>query len=713
MIVLDDVGFAQLGCYGSSIRTPHIDRLAAEGLRYTNFHTTALCSPTRACLLTGRNHHSVGMGTLANWDSGFPGNRGAVTHRAATLAEILRDEGYNTIATGKWHLTPTSEQSPAGPYDQWPLQRGFDRYYGFLDGYTSQWDPELTLDNHRIETPDDPEYHLTEDLVDRSIEYLRNQISWAPEKPFFLYLAFGACHDPHHAPASFIDGYSGAFDKGWDACREEWLERQKELGIVPAETKLPPRNPGVEAWADLSSDERRLFARFQEAFAGMLEHVDHHIGRLVRFLEDVGKRDDTLIVVVSDNGASQEGTAVGSCNHMRVQNDIVDTVETNLSEIDLIGTPRGWSLYPWGWGMAGNTPCKWYKQNTHGGGIRDPLVISWPGGISARGEIRTQFHHATDILPTVLEAAGLEAPASVGGVAQMPVEGVSMHYSFEGAEGPSRKKVQYFEMLGDRGIYADGWKAVAHHMPGTSFEEDVWELYRLDEDFSESEDLASAHPEKLQALVDLWWAEAGRYKVLPLDDRLYERWLIPPRPGSIKDRSGYRLYRGISQVGPDLSPDLKDVSHSISIEVERGEGDDGVLVAHGGDSGGYSLYVKGDHLVYCYNYCGERFRVESDRPLSPGRSSLRMEYAKTGRCEGRVTLLCDGEVIGAGDLPSTLPVSLSTEGFDVGCDRLTAVSGDYESPFAFRGSFELIEIEIGDDRNLDAARELRSALRRQ
>ena len=711
MIVLDDVGFAQLGCYGSNIRTPSVDRLSEQGLRYTNFHTTSLCSPTRACLLTGRNHHSVGIATIANFDSGFPNGGGAITHRAATMAEILRGEGYNTLAVGKWHLTPTYQQSPAGPYDQWPLQRGFERFYGFLPAETNQWCPGLTCDNQAIEAPQRPGYHLTEDLVDKSIEYLRNQISWAPDKPFFLYLAFGACHDPHQAPAEFIDGYRGEFDEGWDVCREQWLARQKELGIVPPETVLPSRNPGVDAWSSLSGDERLLATRLQEAFAGMLEHADHHIGRLVDFLERMGRRENTMIIVVSDNGASQEGSAIGTVNAMRYHNGLEDTVEGNLAEIDLIGTSRGANNYPHGWAMAGNTPGKWYKQNTHGGGIRDPFIISWPKGIEEPGGIRTQFHHATDVVPTVLEVAGIEEPSTLSGVDQIPIEGVSMRYSFDQPDQPSRKRVQHFEILGNRAIYADGWKAVTRHEPNDPFDADCWELYHLESDFSESRDLASEHPERLRSLIDLWWAEAGRYQVLPLDDRRSDMWNEAVRPGSFNNRSSYRLYRGIDHIGPDASPNLRDISHSITVVLDRDPEDEGVLVAHGGFHGGYSLFVKDGLLHYHYNCAGTPYRVSSDSPLPTGTCTVRMDFTKTGRCAGRVELSVDGRAAGSSEI-ATLPYYLSAEGFDVGEDRMTPVA-DYESPFRFSGDFDHVLIEVGDNRDDDAAAELESTIGRQ
>ncbi len=714
MIVLDDVGFAQLGCYGSDIRTPHIDGLAASGLRYANFHTTALCSPTRACLLTGRNHHSVGMSSLANWNLGFPGSRGAITHRAATLAEMLVEQGYNTFAVGKWHLTPGDEQSPAGPYDQWPLQRGFERYYGFLDAATSQWKPELTEDNHRVETPDREGYHLTEDLVDHAIGFLRAQVSADARKPFFLYLALGACHEPHHAPSPFIDGYDGVFDRGWDVCREQWLARQQEMGLVPEDTTLPARNPGVAAWSDLDERERGLFTRLQQAFAGMLEHADLQLGRLLATLDALGRRENTLVMLVSDNGASQEGTAVGTLNTMRYHNGLPDELEENLRHADDIGGPRGYSNYPLGWAMAGNTPCRFYKQNTHGGGIRDPFIVSWPARIADAGGIRTQFHHAIDVVPTVLEAIGLEAPETYRGVPQMPIEGVSMLSTFDDAHAPTRKRAQYFEMLGHRGIWADGWKAVARHTPGESFDADAWELYHLDRDFSESRDLAEVHPEKLRELVELWWTEAGRYDVLPLDDRLIERWSIPPAEGSIKTQRVHRIYRGVPHLGPEAAPDTRNVSHTITARVARSSAaDEGVIVANGGSPSGYALFVQDNRLVYEYNHVGERFRVVSDEELPVGAITVRLEFVKTGELRGEARLWRDAAMIGRGPIPRTLPFSLSLEGLDVGEDRLTPVSDQYASPFRFTGELDLVEIEIGADRGRDPLGEHRSRVGRQ
>lgn len=699
VIVLDDVGFAQLGCFGSTIATPHMDRLAANGLRYANFHTTALCSPTRACLLTGRNHHAVGMSTLANWNTGFPGSRGHVRHETATLAEMLVQAGYNTMALGKWHLTPTDHQTPAGPYDQWPLQRGFERYYGFLGAATSQWHPELTYDNHRIETPTRPGYHLTEDIVDHAVEFVRDQISAAERKPFFLYTAFGACHDPHQAPREFIDRYSGAFDDGWDNCRETWFARQQAMGLVPHGTVLSERNPDVRPWASLGQDERRLYARFQEAFAGMLEHTDHHIGRLLSYLDDVGRLENTLVVLLSDNGASSEGSEVGTLNCVRYSNRVPEDLADNLAHIDEIGGPRGYNNYPTGWAMAGNTPGRWYKQYTHGGGVRDPLIISWRAGIGDTGGTRSQFHHVSDLVPTILEVVGVDAPETYRGVPQLPIHGTSLAYTFTDAGARSRKHVQYFEMLGHRAIWSDGWKAVARHVQGDDFDRDHWELYDLEHDYAETCDLAAEEPVRLDRLIDLWWAEAGRYDVLPLDDRVVERRLAPPVPGSLRDRGTFTLYPGIPHIGPESAPDTRNVSHTIRAEVEPAGSDvEGVLLAFGGYSGGYTLYVKDGRLSYEYNHVGTHVRVSSESPLGPGWTSAEMRFTRSGGTGGAVELVVDDQPVGTGRVPHTMPFLLSLEGMDVGCDRLTPVSDDYRSPFPYNGGLRRVTVALGADR---------------
>lgn len=532
-VLYDDLGWSDFGCFGSEISTPTVDRLAAEGLRYTNFHVTPLCSPTRACLLTGRNHHTTGMGLLPNFAMGYPGYRGSLHESTGTVAEMAQSQGYTTLGVGKWHLTPMNHFTGAGPFHQWPLQRGFDRYYGTPDGMTNQWKPDLIEDNHWVETPDDPDYHFTADIIDTAISYVHDHRNGDAEKPFFLYVAFCAPHFPHHVPRSYVDKYVPVFEKGWDATRADRLARQKELGLVDEDTQLPERNPGVKAWDDYAEDDRAAMLRLQAAYAGMVEHTDEHLGRLVAAMEEMGELDNTMFVLFSDNGASQEGGEVGSMNATKFFTGYASP-EEELADIkasaDEIGTERWVNTYSTGWSMAGNTPLKRWKQDTHGGGVRSPLVIRYPGEIADPGGLRTQFHHAIDITPTALDVTGMTAPDTVKGVPQKPVEGQSMRYTFAEPETPTTKSVQYFEMNGQRALWQDGWKAVAHHDPMltpllvltgeaervTDFDADEWELYHLDTDWNEVHDLAAEHPERLAAMVALWWEEAETHDVLPL-----------------------------------------------------------------------------------------------------------------------------------------------------------------------------------------------------
>jgi arylsulfatase A-like enzyme len=532
-VLYDDLGWSDFSCFGSEIATPTADRLAAEGLRYTNFHVTPLCSPTRAAVLTGRNHHSAGMGLVPNFSIGYPGYRGELNKSTATLGEMAQGQGYTTLGVGKWHLTPMNQFTGAGPFDQWPLQRGFDRWYGTPDGMTNQWKPDLIEDNRWIEAPDDPDYHFTEDIVDHAIDMVRDQKNGDAEKPFFLYVAFCAVHFPHHVPRRYIDKYVPVFEKGWDQTRADRLVRQKELGLVAPDAELPERNPGVKAWEDYDDDARASMVRLQAAFAGMVEHTDEHLGRLVSALEEMGELDNTVFVLFSDNGASQEGGEVGSLNSMRFFTGYT-TPEDELAELgenrDTIGEVQWVNNYGTGWSMASNTPLKRFKQDTHGGGVRSPLIVRWPREIADPGGIRTQFHHAVDLTPTMLDITGLVLPASVKGVEQKPLEGTSLRYTFRSGNEPSRKDTQYFEMNGQRAIWQDGWKAVTHHAPElepilvllgdaasvTDFEADRWELYHLDEDWNELNDLAEAEPERLAMLVDRWWKEAEAHDVLPL-----------------------------------------------------------------------------------------------------------------------------------------------------------------------------------------------------
>ncbi len=698
VILFDDAGFSHFGCFGSTIDTPNIDRLAAQGLRYTNFHTTALCSPTRAALLTGRNHHTVGMRAISNFDTGFPHMRGRISHNAATLAEVLGDAGYATFALGKWHLCPMVEASPAGPFHDWPLGRGFDRFYGFLQGETDQFYPELTYDNHAIDPPKTPEegYHLSEDLVDHAIQFIRESKSIRPDRPFFTYLSWGATHSPHQAPQAYLDKYRGAFDDGWDEARAAWFERQLDMGIVPQSTELAPRNRGVRAWEDLSPAEKALAARLQEAFAAFLDHTDAQIGRLVDYLEAIGELDDTLLVVTSDNGASQEGYASGVIDEMRYFNGYPEEPAEQLTDrLDDIGGPRSHTNYPWGWAQAGNTPLKWYKQNTHGGGVRDPLVIHWPNRVTDRGGIRHQFHHVVDLAPTILDEVGVEMPDVVGGREQLPVAGTSMSYTFDEAEAPTRKGPQYFEMFGHRGIVADGWKAVTWHRRGSSFDDDRWELYHLDEDFSETHDLAEEQPEKLAEMIDLWWQEAAAQGVLPLDDGVVGLAFRDRRPGTPHASRTYRYLPPIDRLSTEAAPAFGGRSWVMRADIERPAGaEEGVLMAFGTANTGFSWFIQNDRLVFDYNLFGDHYLAEAPLP-GAGRYTVEVELVRDDN---------GGEIVVRTEAGASEPVRIpfvlrfiAMSGMDVGRDGLSPVSDRYSAPFPFAGPFHELTVEITDD----------------
>lgn len=697
VVVLDDVGFSDFGCYGSDIDTPTIDSLADRGFRFTNFHTTTLCSPTRASLLTGRNHHAVGMRMLSNFDTGFPSGRGRITNRAATLAEVLRDDGFNTMAVGKWHLAPTEHTSASGPYDQWPLGRGFERYYGFLEAETDSFHPELTYDNHHVSPPAQPEngYHLTEDLVDRAIGFVRDQTSVTPEKPFFLYLAFGAAHAPHQAPPEFLEKYRGRYDRGWDAVRADRHERQIELGVLPSDTLLAPRNPGVERFSDLPADEQRFAARLQEAYAAMVDHTDHHLGRLLDYLDHLGRMDDTLVVLLSDNGASPEGGIHGSLNPAAFQNQIAEDLEANIERIDEIGGTQAHSNYPLGWAQASNTPFKLYKQFTHEGGVRCPLIVSWPARFPSSGEIRTQFHHVNDVMPTLLDLLSINAPEVYRGVPQLPLHGVSMAYALQSPTEPTRKHTQYFEMFGHRGLWHEGWKAVASHQRGTDYDRDQWELYHLDTDFSECRDLASRHPELLREMVERFWVEAGKYDVLPLDDQGFALRAKLPRPGSPRDRLTFTYYPGMAHLPVAVAPPTMNRSHAVVAHVRRtSEDDDGVLLAQGNVSCGYALYVQDNHLVYEYNYLGSHYSVRSRTTVPVEASQLSFSFEKTGDCRGVGRVFVDGIEAGTADVPHVVPHFLGWEGLDIGQDSLSSVSQSYPGSFPFTGTIDKVVVTV-------------------
>lgn len=700
VVLLDDTGFADLGCYGSEVATPNMDRLATEGLQYTNFNTTTLCSPSRACLLTGRNHHSVGMRMLANVDSGWPSGRGAVRPDAAMLSEILRPAGYNTMAVGKWHLAPMEHTGPAGPYDQWPLGRGFERFYGFMEGATDHFYPELTEDNHRRPPPAEPEagYHLTTDLIDRAISYLTDQMSNAPQRPFFCYVALGATHAPHQAPEAYLERYRGAYDQGWDTVRADRFHRQIETGVIPPGTQLPPNNPDVPDWSSLDDRQRAVASRLQEAYAGFLTHTDAQIGRLLDFLDLTGRADNTIVVLLSDNGAAMEGGPVGAVSRIRFFNGLDEDPEFNFDKIGTVGGPDGDNHYPKGWAQASNTPGRWYKYHTHSGGIRDPLLIRWPRGISAAGERRTQFHHIIDVAPTLLSLTGVEAPTQVRGVTQMPVHGVDMAYTFDQPDAPTRRRTQYFEMFGNRAIVSDGWKAVSRHFPGADYDDEPWELYHLDRDFSEARDVADEHPEVLRDLIRLWHVEAGRYDVFPLDDRSVELFSQPPPPSSVFNRRTFTYYAGLSHLHNKAAPDTVDRSYTITADVDRDAGDDGVLVVYGNRWSGYGLYVLEDRLVHEYNFCGDITCTVSDIEVPVGRTELQYRFQRTGRLTGLGTLLIDGTECGSDHLARTLSF-ISLTGMDVGRNAHAPFSDQFDPPFEFGGRLVRLTYELGDDKN--------------
>ncbi len=718
LVVLDDTGFAHFGSYGSTLATPAIDALARGGLRYTGFHTTALCSPSRACLLTGRNHHAVGMRGVSNWNSGYPHMRGGITPRAATVAELLRAHGYATFAAGKWHLAPMHETSAAGPHTNWPLQKGFDRYYGFLQGETDQFHPELTHDNHHVDPPGRPEdgYHVSEDIVDRSMGWIRDLVSVRPDRPFFLYLAFGATHAPHQAPEAYRQRWRGAFDEGYDVMRQRWFERQLELGIVPPGTTLAPRNPGVPAWDDLTANQKAFSCRLQEAFAAMLEHTDDQIGRLVEFLRDQDLLDDTVFMVVSDNGASQEGGPFGVMDEFSFFNGHLEDIDALVdNRLDDIGGPHSHSNYPWGWAQAGNSPLRWYKQNTYGGGVRDPFIVHWPGGIdpSQAGSIRTQFCHAVDVAATILDVTGAPAPEQFGGHVQIPLHGRSIAPTFADGAAPPPRTTQYFEQMGHRGIYADGWKATTYHVQGHPYDADEWALFHLDEDFSECNDLSADHPAKLAEMIDRWWSEAGAMGVLPLDDRTIELFGGHTQPGTPHASLTYEYRPPISHIPADAAPLLGARPWTITADVVVGEeGAQGVLYARGSHNVGQVFFLHDGKLQFDYNALGTHHRAAAPVTLGPGRHELSARLERHGP-GAVVTIAADGDDLAAVEVP-WLARMLGSTGMDLGRDSLSTVVDDYAGPHPFTGRLERVVVEVRSRRtDADVAAEGRSELARE
>ena len=713
VILLDDTGYGQLGAYGGLIKTPNIDRLAAGGLTYTHFHTTALCSPSRAAILAGRNHHSIGFGSHAASAMGFPGYNGIVPPQAASSAKILQQQGYTTYALGKWDHVPAREVSASGPFLGWPSGDGFDHFYGFLWGDIHNFVPVM-YENHRPVNPflGKPEYHLSTDMADRAIYWITAHRSVSPDRPFMMQWAPGATHAPHHAPAAYREKYRGAFDAGWDAARAQILNNQIARGIFPAGTKLSARSEDIPAWDSLTPEQKKMYARQMEAFAAQLEHVDHEIGRIIAALDRTGALDNTLIMVTSDNGASGEGGLEGTHNEMLVLNGIPKTaMEENIKRYDQWGTAETDNHYHAGWAMAGNTPFKHFKQTVHNGGIADPLIIHWPKGIKARGELRTQYHHIIDIAPTLLNAAGLELPAEVDGVKQMPFDGVSMKYSFDKAEAATTHPVQYYEMFGNRAIYDNGWKAVTLHgnrMPwviaGTfDFDQDVWELYNLKDDPTETHNLAFSNPQKLEELKQKWETEAIKYNVYPLYDD------VAARAANVQKRSRtadtYTYYPpGAEFISEALSPPVKNRGHTITASLETDGSTNGVIVACGGFFAGYTLYVKENIVTYTYNTFDQNYyTIKASQPLTPGRHEIKFVYeVVVGTDPGAIsstgtgTLFIDGVRTGHGTVDRTIPGLFSvSETFDVGIDNGGSVDRKaYSSPFPFSDTLNWVRFDL-------------------
>lgn len=713
IVLLDDFGFGQSSAFGGAIRMPTLDRLAQEGLRYNQFHVAALCSPTRTALLTGRNHHSANAGAVMDIATGFPGNTGVRPNAIAPLAEILRLNGYSTAAFGKSHETPPWEVSPSGPTDRWPTRSGFDKFYGFIGGETNMWAPTLYDGMARIEPPHDPNYHFTTDMTDQAIAWVRQQQSLTPDKPFFVYYAPGATHAPHHAPKEWADKYRGKFDGGWDRYREETLARQKQLGVVPSTTQLAPKPEAIQDWDTLSADEKKVYARQMEVYAGFGEHTDHEVGRLVQALEELGRMDNTLFIyIVGDNGASPEGSLVGAVNEMNsLFNGIPEPLSARLGHLDDWGGPDTFPHYAAGWANAGNAPFNYGKQvASRFGGNQNPLVIHWPKGIPAKGELRSQFTYVTDIAPTVLEAAGLPQPKAVNGTPQRPMEGVSLAYTFTQPEAKARHTTQYFEIAGNRGIYHDGWFAGTVHKapwepkPRAALEDDRWELYRVTEDFSQANDLAAANPAKLKEMQALFLKEAAKYQVLPIDDRTLER-LDPAqagRPDLMGGRSSLTVYPGGMGMPENVFINVKNRSHAITAELDIPKGGaEGVILAQGGRFAGWSLHVKEGKPVYTYNWVGmERYTIASPEPLPEGKATLRYEFAYDGGGRGKGgqgTLSVNGRKVAEGRIEKTVPNLFSAdETANVGVDEETPVTADYpEGANRFTGKILKVVVDTG------------------
>ncbi|OBA51973.1 arylsulfatase [Nocardia sp. 852002-20019_SCH5090214] len=740
VVLYDDTGCAAWSPYGGRIEMPTMDRLSRDGLTYSQWHTTALCSPTRSTFLTGRNHHLNGFASISETSSGFPGYSSHIPPENASIATVLRKAGWGTYWVGKNHNIPVDEWTAGSSRERWPLGQGFDRFYGFVGGETNQWYPDLAEDNHFIDQPYQPEegYHLSKDLADKTISFLQDQRQTHPGKPFYLWFCPGANHAPHHAPKEWIDKYKGRFDDGYDAYREWVLPRMIERGILPEGTELSAFNPmppgtfaeadAVRPWSELSEPERKLFARMAEVYAGFSEYTDHQVGRIIDYLEETGQLENTLVIYAADNGASGEGSPNGSVNENKFFNGYPDNIEDNLEMIDKLGTPDTYNHYPTGWAAAFSTPFKMFKRYSYQGGVADPLVIFWPKGIEARGEIRDQYHHCTDIVPTILECCGVPMPETVDGVHQNPLSGVSMKYTFDSAHAPTRKETQYYEMLGHRAIWHEGWKAVTVHGPTSglsNFDKDRWELYHTDVDRSENHDLAEEYPDKLRDMIGLWFREAEINKVLPLNDLgvtgkdlqtfLGLEFKVPVPPGG-----KYVYYPGTTEVPERAAANTHAVSFKVLAEVTTTADTEGVIFAQGSRFGGHALYVRDGKVTYTYNFLGipPEQQVRADAP-APGKHIIGVEFRKErpgdhGEFWGTATLYIDDQAVTQSEI-RTQPghFSLCGEGLCIGYDVGDPVSSDYRGTFAFTGG-EIAKVifDVADDAYVDVEKHYEAALSR-
>jgi arylsulfatase len=708
VVLIDDIGFGHSSAFGGPINMPTLERLAANGLKYNRFHTTALCSPTRTALLTGYNHHSNNAGAIMEVATAFPGNTGVRPQSITPTAQVLRMNGYSTAAFGKYHETPPWEGSVSGPYDRWPTGSGFDKFYGFIGGETNQWHPMVYDGTTRVYPDvDAPGYHFTTDMTNQALAWMHTQQSLTPDKPFYMYFATGATHAPHHAPESYSAKYKGKFAQGWDKVREETLARQKKLGVVPASTVLAPKPADIKNWDTLTPDEKRLFERQMEVFAGFAEHTDYEVGRLVAALEERGELNNTVFIyIVGDNGSSAEGGMIGMFNENTYFNSVQETLDMQLSRIKELGTEHTYNHFAAGWAVAGNTPFTWTKQvASNFGGTRNGMVFHWPAGIKAKGEVRSQFHHVIDVAPTIYQAVGVPAPRMVNGVQQRPVEGVPMNYSFENASAPGTRKTQYFEMIGNRAIYDDGWFAGTIHKapweaaPRRPLAEDVWELYNVNEDFSQAKDLAAANPAKLDELKKKFMTEAVKYNVLPIDDRSIERFdpVIAGRPDLMNGRTKLTLYEGAKGIPENAFINIKNTSLSITAVVDVPAGASGVLLCQGGDFGGWSLFMADGRITYAYNWVGlETYTITSSQKVAAGKRTITFDFAYDGGRGGggTGTLSIDGQKVGEGRIAKTNSNTFGIdESADVGTDENTPVVPAYKGKERFTGKIGTVTVE--------------------